>query len=293
MDAPELVALIPRRLCTTKRGKFPDDSTLPFVSLAVEWQRVGVRADFWGMGAAGGEDSAERMYEVGGMMAAIGEQLGLACLSSYEVTNWKALRTGSADQEVAREMSCRALVELQAHYVLAMGHSLANLAGRVIAMDVDLRADLLRHLKTDFPPYSEDRKDWIQLSLVSKLQSIARSCVHGDMEGVVTPVLDLANSTAWTVLEESRGQDFHRWRPQTAGLRGAASGAFGAVESGGAKSYSITGGQLLGSDVATKLAANSWITTKDAMSEICTAMRRFEPSLRSPIERLTNLVLTP
>ena len=160
-------------------------------------------------------------------------------------------------------------------------------------MDADLRSNLLRELKTDFPPYSDNRKDWIQLSRIDSLQSVARSCAHGDMEDVVAPIVDLADSAAWKALEDSRGQDFHRWRPQTAGLRGAAAGAFGAVLSGGAKSYSLSGGHVLGSDIAAKLAADSWGTTTDAMREVCKAMRKFEPAFRHPIERLTSLVWKP
>lgn len=165
--------------------------------------------------------------------------------------------------------------------------------------DADLRPSILlagewqkvgvREVKTDFPPYSDNRKDWIQVSRIHGVQSVAKLCAHRDMASVVTPIVDLADSAEWMALEDSRGQDFHRWRPQTAGLRGAAVGAFGAVLSGGTKSYSLSGGYLLGSDVATKLAADSWATTTDAMAEICKAMGRFEPAFLHPIERLTSL----
>lgn len=290
MERAELVALVPHRLCATKRGKFPESKMLPLVKLAVDWQRSGVRADFWGMGATSDDDSGERMYEIGGIMAAIGEQLGLACLVHHEVANWKALQPRKGDRQVAREMSSRALIELQAHFVLAIGHAFANLAGRVVAMDGSLRGELRKALRTDFPPYSTDRKDWIQLGRIPKLQLIAASCSSSDMKAVVAPAAHLAKSSAWTALEESRGQDFHQWRPQTAGLRGAASGAFGRSLSNGERSYSFSGGQLLGSDVTTKLAADAWSVTNNGMWEVRTAMQAFENAFRIPIERLTSLI---
>ena len=152
----DLVALIPHRLCTTKRGKYPGPELRPYAQVSVDWQRTGANADFWGFGAAGLGDS-ERLYEIRGMMAGIGEQLGLACLAHHEVSNWMALGMASRHRRIAREMSSRALVELQAHYVLAIGHAMVNLAGRVVALDGDVRSRLVKEFKTDFPPYSNER----------------------------------------------------------------------------------------------------------------------------------------
>ena len=293
MNKPDLVALIPHRLCTTKRGKFPDADLRPSVSPAADWQKVGVRADFWGMGAASGGDSGERMYEIGGTMAAIGEQLGLACLTHYEVANWKALKPQTADRQVAREMSCRALIELQAHYVLAMGHSLANLAGRVVAMDANLRTDLLRELRTDFPPYSDNRKDWIQLSRIHSLQSsvFARSRRHG---------------SAWELQSRISRTRQRGWHSRTRGVRTFTDGVRRLQACGGrrrahsAQFYRVAPSHIrsaaviyLGQTSPPILAADSWATTSDAMTEICKAMRQFEPAFQHPIERLTSLVWKP
>jgi hypothetical protein len=284
----DLVALIPHRLCTTKRGKYPGPELRPYAQVSVDWQRTGANADFWGFGAAGLGDS-ERLYEIRGMMAGIGEQLGLACLAHHEVSNWMALGKASRHRRIAREMSSRALVELQAHYVLAIGHAMVNLAGRVVALDGDVRSRLVKEFKTDFPPYSNERRDWIQISKVTPLSLIAKSSQSDDLGVAVAPVLELAAASEWKRLEALRGQDFHRWRSQSAGIRGAAPGAFGSESESGVRSYQLTGGTVLGEGAPASLARDNWQVTVAAMERLVASMRQFELAMLPPIERLTSL----
>lgn len=83
-DRRQYVALVPHRLCTSKRRGFSADLHAP-LDAALTWQQMGVRADFWGMAGTPILHGPERMFEIGGLMAAAGEQLGLACLADHEV----------------------------------------------------------------------------------------------------------------------------------------------------------------------------------------------------------------
>ena len=72
-------------------------------------------------------------------------------------------------------------------------------------------------------------------------------------------------------LEQSRGGDFHRWRPQSAGVVSAALGQFGTTD-GETKVYSVTAGREIGRDLPGKLADKIRDLIRAALSDLVVAM---------------------
>ncbi len=74
-------------------------------------------------------------------MAGAGEQFALACTADHEFEQSLIAEVSSASpvERVAAEMAKRALAELEAHFVIAAGHALANVTGRALALDADVR----------------------------------------------------------------------------------------------------------------------------------------------------------
>lgn len=99
-----------------------------------------------------------------------------------------------------------------------------NVAVRILALSRRLREELAEHKQwsAGFPPTSEAKKDWPQLSeqVVSRLRTVAEASSRDEVRSLIEPISTLQESRAWTELYERRGKDFHRWRPQSAGLAG-------------------------------------------------------------------------
>jgi hypothetical protein len=62
-------------------------------------------------------------------------------------------------------MAHRAVTELQAYYLMAAGHDLANITGRVLALDPALRVHLRKLLGTGFPVGRTGFHDYISLNI--------------------------------------------------------------------------------------------------------------------------------
>lgn len=274
---------MPIRLTTTRR--IPRSGiTSRAANTSADWQQLGIKATMWGI--AGGQ----RAYELAGLLASMGEQLGLASVADHEVACWHNLSPArTRDRRAVREMSARALVELEAHYVLAAGHSVANAIGRVIALDPATHPALRRGFGTTFEPGSSDRLDWFTMS---RLAGGLPRVVGGidDLAPSAALLADLHRSEAWTALEDIRGEDFHRWRPQTAGLSGAARASFGERMADG--SIHIFGGRdEIGTDLPARLAMDSWATTRAAFELLLDAVDDLDGLLDPVLDRLTTLVI--
>jgi hypothetical protein len=75
----------------------------------------------------------DRVFELLGCMSSTGERFGLALAAGNEVAIWSKIReepprTSSA--EAGREISQRALAELQGYYLLGTGHMLGSIVLR-------------------------------------------------------------------------------------------------------------------------------------------------------------------
>ena len=75
-------------------------------------------------------------------------------------------------------MAQRALAELESYYVIGVGHALANMTGRVLALDSGLKPHLAvaKGIETTFTPLSDARGDWLSMNsrVAHALQKVAR-----------------------------------------------------------------------------------------------------------------------
>jgi hypothetical protein len=159
-------------------------------------------------------------------MASAGEQLGLAHAAAVEVALWREVRE-SAAPDPADEMCMRAMAEAQCLFVMGTGHALANLAVRALAHDRTLREELCRKLRRGrsrptFDPFSQNRADWVSLNAetCNAVRAVAQASGAKGAVRLVEPVVDFGTGQAWKALQERRGEDFHRWRPQSHGVEG-------------------------------------------------------------------------
>ncbi|HUY45212.1 MAG TPA: hypothetical protein VMV92_05755 [Streptosporangiaceae bacterium] len=190
-----LAAVVPWRLCSGLRQDFSLDLR-PCISLSKRWQSRGLFAEFWEL--AGREK--DRLYELAGYMAGAGEQLGLACLADHEFSQWTSADLSSAQphEKVAAEMAERALAELESYYVIGVGHALANLTGRVLALDPGLQQHLAaaKYIKTTFQPLSDAREDWLSMNsnVARALQKVAAKSDMPSFIHLADPAAELAGS---------------------------------------------------------------------------------------------------
>jgi hypothetical protein len=235
-------------------GLVPERQTQAFLGLretykaaltvAIDWQQQASRADWFETQTTVRGIREGRGYALMGQMGSVGEQLALAYAAKVEVVNWRQVASENetlaslAPEETTRiglvEMCSRALSEVQASYLLALGHSLANVCIYALCLHDDLRINLatqFRHPNPElaFPPFSDAQQDWVSLTSdtssrmrrsireTSKLSEERRQVVLG----LVAPTSELAASNPWRAVSEMRGDFFHRWRLQSHGLPGA------------------------------------------------------------------------
>jgi hypothetical protein len=164
------------------------------------------------------------------------------------------------------------MTELQAMYLIGAGHGLVNIVARVLAFDPHLRNQLARkkQLGTDFPPFSEETQDWIPLSprKVGVLQMVAAS--QPAAIALLDPLASLVSDKRWEALVELRGKDFHRWRPQTAGMAGVPQHSPWRKQDNGSWVMSVPARRT--SDDSDRLAAERGDVANSAMSILAAAM---------------------
>ena len=225
-----LVGVAPMRLAVAPGGRLPqsviDDDHRLVVEQALEWQQTAGQAVFWEMGATAQGTAEGRVYTLAGQMASAGEQLALAHAGAVEVALWQELR-GRSEPDPAHEMSMRGMAEAQCLFVMSTAHAIANVTVRALALHPSLRAALVKKLRRGrssptFDPFSQDWADWPSLNdeTCNAIRAVARSSEKRDVIRLVEPVVRFGAGGTWKDLQERRGEDFHRWRPQTHGIEG-------------------------------------------------------------------------
>lgn len=280
----QLLGLIPRRLGPETTGPVPNHMHSA-LRLALAWQTIGAYAEFWE--SAGAEEN--RLYELAGCRAGVGEQVGLACTAERDYLGWERMKLEGVEA-VEAEMAKRALAEVVGHYVLGAGHGLFNLAARTVALDGALKSDLRRKLGTDFPPLSEQRKDWPPAANGKTLQAVARSSVIPEIRSVADPIVTLVASVEWKRLNDARGSDFHRWRVQTDGIAGVAKRSPW-KRGDGVRSLEIGVTRPLGEDAQAKLAAKTLRIAVAARHELVKAASSFEHVFADAVGASTRLTV--
>jgi hypothetical protein len=285
-EVSRIIAIIPQRLAATA-----DEIDIrpilasPYVEesghVANEWQTLGISAEFLEMGATTHGVDRDRMGEIIGLMAAAGEQLALARGALLECELWRLARVRR--EESGDEMCHRAIAELLSYFCIGCGHAIANVSVRLLAMDKRLHARFIDEFETVFHPLSEQRKDWISCDTSSarRLRRLVRDAFDPELRDVPRALTGLAASPAWRALDERRGADFHRRRPQSDGILGVPLQSLWKRTEGGAWMLEggrgrYEGGRRL-ADMTTSIGA-------DALVELVRAMR----SLRADQAVLTS-----
>jgi hypothetical protein len=237
-----IVALVPERLCAPNRAPWPPSTLKSQMRVALNWQTVGADAQWQGTAghAAAAPDPMERMYELAGLQGGVGEQLAISCTICHELDCWKLSESQDLRLGVEQEMAIRGLLDLLAFYVISVGHCLAAIVVRVLALHPDLRSRLEKRLDSNFPPFDEARKSWPSLGqrLLKDLAQI--SAEFPQAEQMLSPLLDLVLRSEWREVVSWRAEAFHRWRPQSVGVAGTPKQRWG-VKEGGTVTYSVSG----------------------------------------------------
>ena len=112
--------------------------------------------------------------------------------------------------------------ELASYYLLAAGHTVANVTARALALDSRLHGKLLDLLGSWYPANSSEREDWLSLNkeTVQQLRRVARQATIPTAKDLAEPPTILLMSQAWQDLDQLRGAHYHRRRPQSAGIAG-------------------------------------------------------------------------
>jgi phenylpyruvate tautomerase PptA (4-oxalocrotonate tautomerase family) len=197
--------------------------------VAADWQMTSLLADPWEVALAPAVQRG-RSSELAGLVADGGERFVLALAAIAEAELWNAHRQAnppdlqSMDGRVlaaGQEMAQRALAELASYYLLAVGHSVANVTARTLALDTDRHPQLLDALGSWFPVRSEESRDWLSLNrdTARSLRRLAKTARPAS-QAIVEPVTRLLQSPEWHELSQLRGAHYHRRRPQSAGVMG-------------------------------------------------------------------------
>ena len=193
---------------------------------ALDWQTRGGRQTFVASDTYS-DESGWRLRELFGCIGALGEQVTLACAAARDLAEAKAL-PDSPQAELIR----RAWAEHTVHWTMAAGHMLLNIVGRTVALDPAVHPHLLNNedangdkarkkaITTLFPCESEAHVDWPTLSQ-RNANYLRRAAAESAVPAVVEVgdlIHQLAIDPQWKAMSDLRGEAFHRWRAQTAGV---------------------------------------------------------------------------
>jgi hypothetical protein len=179
----------------------------------------------------------DRMYELIGCIAGAGERLALATAAGNEVAICDEMRRAARDRDdrAAADMCQRAQGELFAYYLLSTGHGLAGLVIRALALEPAVRPEMEGQFGTSCPVHSTAVRDWPSLNTdtCKKLRRVARTSSHASQLATIEPISEIARSQQWSQLDELRGEDYHRRRPQAALVDGVPMGSAWLTQPGG------------------------------------------------------------
>ena len=195
---------------------------------AVDWQTRGGRQTFVAVDS-GDEESGWRLRELFGCMGALGEQVTLACAAARDLSAVKAM-----PESPRAELVRRAWAEHVMHWTMAAGHMFQNVVGRTVALDPAVRPHLVgqrdaagvpaasrvKALGTVFPSESDANKDWPTFNKTNA-NYLRRAAAESDVSEVIAIgrlIHRVVVDRRWVTMTALRGEAFHRWRAQTAGV---------------------------------------------------------------------------
>jgi hypothetical protein len=250
--------------------------------VASDWQTVSPLADFWELALVPPVQPG-RGRELAGLIAGAGEQLALGLAALLEAELWRLYRRdtptatlaldemGKRAVDASQEMGHRAMAELATYYLLATGHTLANVTVRGLALDSRLHPVLLDSLGGWCPVGSSDPKDWLSLNrdTARTLRRVANKTASPVFQRLAEPASALVLSPEWQEVDQLRGAHYHRRRPQSAGIAGVPL-ASPWVFSTGVMSMEFGGGEYMDGD---NLAQDTTDLGRRVLSAVSSAMQ--------------------
>lgn len=197
--------------------------------VSADCQMMSLQSGFWEAGLAPAVQRG-RSSELVGLIAGGGEQLALALAALTEAELWNGYRRAKPPDlqsveglvlDAAQEMVQRAMAELAGYYLLGVGHTVANVTARTLALHTARHPQLLDAIGSWFLAGSEEPRDWLSLNRdtarsLRRLASTARPAI----QLIAEPATRLVQSPEWQELSKLRSSHYHRRRPQAAGVLG-------------------------------------------------------------------------
>ncbi len=169
-------------------------------------------------------DLENRWREVMGLVGSVAEQTMLVTVTEVEVDYLRRAIAGG-DLPDGMTLAQRWFSEQECQSLIAVGHRLMNIVMRAMLLRDDIRTDALDLSRFgDFIDERDcdERAGWLNLKASSAIALGQVATAHNDepLQAMCEAVQGLAESDAWTYLEEQRGEDHHRWRRESSHLAG-------------------------------------------------------------------------
>ncbi|MFF3166821.1 hypothetical protein [Streptomyces sp. NPDC003273] len=221
---------------TAKDEQVPTDKRGDIQDVAMRWQShsAGGAMAGWASlellqrsGRTGYGPLLNRVVEIHGLAGSIGEQVSLAWAAEQDAQRFRSPLSARHPQnaettEFAYRMAARALCEMSTHFLLGAAHSLANLVLRVVLCDAAAAATVngVNDKAKGFQPGSNEKAAWPTFGPQSKLwsQTLPKAAARSGLEPLRTltdRVTQLQQDARFSALEDRRGMDYHRHRPQS------------------------------------------------------------------------------
>lgn len=208
---------------------WPKDRVVQLLGETVLWQGVTRAADVslmfsstFGVSTEGAGyrvptlEEINRLKEILSLVGGIGEQAGLAW-SAYQDAQ-RVDETADARSEIHQRIVLRGSAEIVGHFILGVGHSLANLVLRVLLLNPNGSAQLNKKFDKakGFPPFSDEFEAWRTFNegLAGTLSNCSRNTGNSSMSELGTALEQFWHSS-FKSLDKRRGLDYHRRRPQS------------------------------------------------------------------------------
>jgi hypothetical protein len=157
-----------------------------------------------------------RLNEIHGLIGAIGEQAAL-CWTFEQDARRQISRRNSAPDDAVYRIALRATSESSAHFLLGAAHALGNLGIRTALLDSSANTVIRSKAKgASFAPGADDRASWLTLATATSFLTEAVQHTPNDpLRRLVRHIEGLRHDPAFKALENRRGMDYHRMRPQS------------------------------------------------------------------------------
>ena len=227
LDEAHISAISPDSLCwdgdAVKRAPTKSQRAR-FRAEAMAWQRMSQLGGWAGFRSFVDQSAdrrsrkkdPDRVIEIHGIAGAIGEQLAL-CWAGEQDTQ----RIGSSTTlgEEHRTLLLRSVSESASYFLLGAAHGLGNLVLRVALLEPSIMVHVQdKRPNASFMPGSNDRRAWLTLKEAASMLKAATglSVPPNPFLSRCSDVINLLHADPrFTALDNRRGTDFHRLRPQS------------------------------------------------------------------------------